>query len=162
MLITKIFFIARTSTQPHFQEIFIYSSFFINSMKLFFSNEDSVFGILIGVILIGLSGKLFNIPNIPILYGILFGLSLVLTVLDILAVFTALHRHFMITALNWINNVVDAVLELAFIAYFFKLNIPFISTVIVPHLSSPSNLFIIGIFFVVVSIFWLIAHPFID
>ena len=128
-------------------------------MKLIFPEEDSVFGIILGLIVLGLSGKYYKVPDLSLVYGIFFGISMLLTVADIFATFTRMHRHMAITVLNWLNNVADTVLDLAFISFFFKLNIPFITPTVVPYLASPSNLYIIGIFYVASNVFWIVLHP---
>lgn len=129
-------------------------------MKLIFAEEDSVFGILVGLVLIGLSGKFIALPKIPFLFGIIFGFSLILSFLDVAAIFTRLHRHFMLTAMNAVNNAVDLILELVFIAYFFHFKIPFLTPLLEPLVTTPTALLYIGFFFVGINAFWIIIHPF--
>ena len=131
-------------------------------MKLLFEEEDCVFGILVGLVLIGLSGKFIHLPKISFLYGIIFGFSLVLSFLDLASLFTRLHHHFAITALNIANNAIDIVLELLFIAYFFSFKIPFLTPFLEPLATTPAALFYIGIFFLATNIFWVIIGFFIQ
>ncbi|MFH1275508.1 MAG: hypothetical protein ABIH82_00190 [Candidatus Woesearchaeota archaeon] len=128
-------------------------------MKLIFAEEDSVYGILMGVLIIGLSGKYFNVPDLPSVWGAMFCISLLFSALDFAHAFTRFSRHIGIVILHFANIVIDIVLEVSFISMFFKFEVPFISTMTVPLLQAPETLFIVGIFYVVSNVFWVVAFP---
>ena len=130
-------------------------------MKLIFAEEDSIFGIVIGLILVGLSGKYFGLPkNLDILWGILFCVSLILSFLDFFHSFSRIHRHISLVALHWITNVIDITLEITFVALFFNMNIPLVSTMTVPLFQDMAWLLYAGAWFVVSNVFWTIMYPF--
>ena len=66
------------------------------------------------------------------------------------------------TILLFLNNAVDFVIELALAIKYLglEINLPLISEFIIPLLEEPTTLFFIGIFFIVSSVFWIIAFPF--
>jgi len=131
-------------------------------MKLIFAEEDCVYGILMGIIIVGLTGKYIKIPSWPIIYGIAFSISLILSFMDIAHSFSGMHRHPGIITLHWITIVIDMILEITFITFFFNIQIPFISTVLFSFIKNNTILFYIGVYFVVSNIFWTVASPLTD
>lgn len=128
-------------------------------MKLLFAAEDCVVGFLIGGLLIGFSGKFFNLPNWTTLWGVLFVFSLLLTVLDVIHSLTDLGwGHIFLVIFGFVTNFVDMIIEILFIIKFFDLNIGFLSF-LSPITSNPVYQLIFGIFFIVNSILWLLIWP---
>jgi len=128
-------------------------------MKFAFESEDCIYGIIIGMLVIGFSGKYFNVPNIPYLWGALFAVAVILTILDIFHTFTDLGRHPIALILVLLNNLIDGALQIAYMGKFFKFSIPKLSAFINPYLANNTYVFYIGVFFVVTSFIWLIVWP---
>lgn len=131
-------------------------------MKLFHEIEDCIIGVIVGLILIGLSGKYFQLPEWNIIWGLIFVVSLIFTILDVFYTIMDFGGHFLLIILLFINNAVDFVIELALAIKYLglEINLPLISEFIMPLLEEPTTLFFLGIFFVVSSIFWIIVFPF--
>lgn len=129
-------------------------------MKLLFEAEDCMVGIAVGILMVGLSGFYFTLPELNLLWAFVFLFSLVFTVLDVFYTFLDFGEDFLIHVLLLLNNIFDALIEVALAAKYFGLNFPYISDFINSFLDKPEVLFGLGIFFVVSSIFWLIYTPF--
>ena len=135
-------------------------------MKLLLETEDSILGILLGLLLIGLSGKYFNLPKLYTIYGIFIAAYLVLTVIDIVHTFTDLGRHFVVIFFAVLSSLIDLILGYLIMAKFLGLKaitlpfiMPFLTKYIVPLLSTESGLFSIGLFFLITNVCWLIIWP---
>lgn len=128
-------------------------------MKLFHEIEDCIIGIIAGVILIGLSGYYFSLPELGILWGLIFAASALFTVFDIINTLGDLGGHILALLILLLNNLIDIIIEIALVGKYFGFNVPYISDFIGPFLEEPFYLLIIGIFLVVSSIFWIIASP---
>ncbi len=131
-------------------------------MKLLFASEDAVLGIVLGVLIVGFSGKYFSVPSWNILWGVLFAVGVIMTVLDVFHTLADLGRHPLVVILALLNNLIDAVFELAFMAKFFGFGIPVLSGFLNPVIAEPMYLFIIGIFFIVTSVIWLVVWPMVE
>ncbi len=130
-------------------------------MKFLFDAEDCVFGLLVGYVLIGMSGIWYKLPAWPMwLWGIVFAVSLIFTLLDFANTVKELTHHPVLIALAFLNNVVDAVIELAMLAIAFSFTVPVLSPALNPYLTQPLWLMVAGIFIVVSSIFWFIMEMF--
>jgi len=134
-------------------------------MKLFFAQEDAAYGILVGLFIIGLSGRFYDISkiaNIKIIPIALFALSLFLTGLDIAHNITNLFGvHIIATSLLFINNLIDAAIEVGFLSLYTSIKVPVISNYL-SYLQDPVALFYIGVFFVVTNIIWILVYPMIQ
>lgn len=128
-------------------------------MKLIHEYEDCIVGIIIGALIIGLSGYYFNLPNWSIGWGIIFALSAIFTIFDFFFTLFDLGKKIIPIFFLFLNNIIDIVIELSLAAYYLDFNIPYISEFINPYLSDELYLLIIGIFFIASSIFWIIATP---
>ncbi len=130
-------------------------------MKFLFEAEDCVVGIIVGLILVGLSGRFFQLPGWNLLWGIIFIVSLIFTILDVTHTFTDFGGHILLIILLLLNNIIDFVIEIALAVKYLNLGItlPYVSQYM-PLLDNPLTLLILGIFFVASSIFWLITFPF--
>jgi len=132
-------------------------------MKFIFEGEDCIVGIIIGLLLVGLSGKYFTIPELsPILLGLIFIGSVIFSVLDIFHTFHDFAGHIFLIVLLFINNLIDIFIELGYIGYAFNFNVPYVSQIIGPYLLEPTYMFLFGAFFVVSSVFWLMVFPFMN
>jgi len=132
-------------------------------MKLLFSSEDCLVGLVVGAVLLGLSGKYYTLPEWNILWGILFLVSLIFTFFDVFHTFSDLPGHMFLTILLFLTNIVDFIFEVALSVKYLGLNItlPFISQYM-PLLEEPTVLFGLGVFFLASIVFWLIVTPFIS
>lgn len=130
-------------------------------MKFLFEAEDCVVGIIVGLILVGLSGRFFQLPEWNLLWGLLFLVSLIFTILDVLHTFRDFGGHILLTILLLLNNIIDFVIEIALAVKYLDLGItlPYISQYM-PLLDNPLTLLVLGIFFVASSILWLVIYPF--
>lgn len=130
-------------------------------MKFFHEIEDCIIGIIIGLLLIGLSGRYIQLPELNIIWGLLFIVSLVFTVLDVVYTFMDFGGHLLLIIILFVNNAIDLIIELALAIKYLNLEItlPLVSQ-FMPLLDNPTTLFIIGIFFIASSIFWMIVFPF--
>tara|TARA_B100001971_G_scaffold205655_1_gene223416 strand:- start:1257 stop:1718 length:462 start_codon:yes stop_codon:yes gene_type:complete len=128
-------------------------------MKFLHEIEDCIIGIIVGLILIGLSGYYFSLPGWGNLWGFIFIVSAFFTVLDVINTLKDLGGHLLALIALLLNNFIDIVLEVALAGMYLGFSIPYISDFINPFLEDPLYLLIIGIFFVVSSIFWIIASP---
>ncbi len=124
-------------------------------MKILFEYEDCIYGIIIGIILIGLSGMFFTLPDYPMVWGALFAIAAVLTILDVRHTFTDLSGHSGLIILALLNNIADFVIEIAITSKMFNFSIPYLSDALNPYLSDPTALVGIGAFFIVTSCLWI-------
>ena len=114
--------------------------------------EDMLVGILLGIVMIGASGKFFTLPyNDKLLIGFLF-LFLILAVLDIIHEIKTHEEGFFWTIFAVIWNIVEIVLVVAYILEVFKLPITIIE--IVPLIGFGGMLGA-GIFFILGNVMWL-------
>lgn len=128
-------------------------------MKLIHEYEDCFVGIIIGVLLIGLSERYFTLPDLAIVWGVLFIISALFTIFDFIFTLFDLGSKIFPLFILFLNHIIDIALEVALAAYYFNYNIPYISEFMNPFISDPFYLLIMGIFFVASSIFWIIATP---
>ncbi len=129
-------------------------------MKLLFEAEDCLVGIGIGLLIVGLSGKYYTVPEWGVLWGIAFFFSFIMTILDVIHTFSDIGGHIVMLMILFINNAADAIIEIALAAKFLGFEIPRISAFLNPFLDRPEVMLGIGIFFIISSVFWLIYFPF--
>lgn len=131
-------------------------------MKLFYAQEDSIYGLIIGLFIIGYSGLYFDISkiiSIKLIPIILFSVSLILTGLDFSHnIINMFGVHVMATSLLFLNNLIDLVIEIGFFAYFTGLKIPIIVNLL-PYLQNNSLVLYVGIFFLVSNAIWILMWP---
>ncbi len=130
-------------------------------MKLFHEMEDCIIGLLAGLILLGLSGYLIHLPEIPVLWGLLFAISALVTIFDVTFTLFDLGEKVVPLLLLFLNNIIDIIIEIALAAKYLGFSlyrIPLLET-IAYYLSEPQYLLAVGIFFVASSLFWIIATP---
>jgi len=128
-------------------------------MKMIFESEDCILGILVGLAIIGMSGKLFNLPYAKTILMVLIPIYLIVIVLDVVHEFSELSRHFMFVGSALLHNTFDIILCVAFYALFFSFNIPLISS-LTGYLSEVTILYYLGIFEVASHVVWLALSPF--
>lgn len=131
-------------------------------MKLTFAAEDTIVGIVCGLLVVGFTGKFFSLKLPGFLYAIAFAIYVIFILLDIFNELSDLTTHFGFIAFSIIHGLVDLVISLMFISYFSKLNIPLVTSKLVPLLQNESAIFYIGAYLVVGNIIWLCLYPFLD
>ena len=129
-------------------------------MKLTFEAEDTIIGIVCGILLLGLTGRFFSLKLNNYVYVIAFILFIFFIFLDIMNEFKDLTSHFKLIALSILHNLVDLAISLAFISHFTGWNIPYITPTLVPYLQNEQIVAGIGIFLIVSNVIWLITIPF--
>jgi len=111
--------------------------------------------------MIGLSGYFIYLPEINILWGLLFAVSALITLFDVTFTMFDLGEKVLPLVILLFNNVIDIVIEIVLAAKYlgFSLHaIPFLQNISY-YLSQPKYLFAVGIFFIASSLFWIIATP---
>jgi len=130
-------------------------------MKFIHEYEDCIVGLLVGIIIIGLSGMYFRLPAFPTyVWGAVMVASLLFTIFDLRHTFKELKTHRIVLILLLLNNAVDLVLEAGLAAYLFRVNIPYISYYLNPYFAQAQMLFYIGMFFIGSSVLWIIESAF--
>lgn len=120
-------------------------------MKLF-GFEDMIAGILLGIVMIGASGKFFTLPYNDLLLRIFLFLFLLLAVLDIIHEIRTLEEGLFWTIFAVVWNSVEIVIVLGYISDIFKLGfeviamLPFVGVV---------GMLGVGGFFILGNIMWM-------
>lgn len=125
-------------------------------MKFLHAAEDCIFGIIVGVVLIGLSGIYFALPDLGMAWAAVFLISFLFTLFDMRHTFSDMSGHRLMLAALIINNIIDFVIEISMAAKLLNFNIPYLSDALNPYLVDPTVLLYLGIFFIASSIFWLV------
>ncbi len=119
-------------------------------MKLF-GFEDMIAGILLGIVMIGASGKLFTLPYADKLLIILLFVFLVLAVIDIIHEIKTLEEGLFWTILAVVWNVVEVIIVIGYLAQIF--NLPFQIISFVPFIGVIGMLGT-GLFFILGNVMW--------
>jgi hypothetical protein len=128
-------------------------------MKFLHEYEDCLIGIGVGVLLIGLSGMYFKVPEIGFSWGYVFLISFAFSIFDLRHTFSDLkRRHPFMLLLILLNNAADIIIELGMGAYLLKIDVPVLSSFINPYLAQPMYLFYFGVFFIVSCLFWIFEY----
>ena len=134
-------------------------------MKFTFAAEDTIIGIICGLLLIGYTGRYFSFKLSNILYVVAFIAYVFFLILDIFNEIRDLTTHFGFILFSLIHSLVDLIIAFTLISFFSGWNIPYITSTLVPYLKGDaaiSLIFWIGIFLVVGNVIWLILYPFLD
>lgn len=131
-------------------------------MKSLFDVEDAIVGIIMGVLVLGLSGKIvsLDIGNWVVVAG--FSVFSIFIVLDVLNEIFRLDSSIVMLTTLIIHNTVDLIVSAIFISKFGGITLPLITTTLVPLLDDPNWLLGIGVFLIVGNVFWMILEPFLD
>ena len=128
-------------------------------MKLLVEIEDQLAGIAAGTMVIAFTERYFKIPYIRTLLLISLVVFFIFLILDIFYNFKDIggqHIGWMVFA--QINSLADIALVASLFSWLTKINIPYLTEMIVPYLESQAIVLAIGFFFVVGSIFWLVIY----
>lgn len=131
-------------------------------MKLLFAAEDTIIGIICGLLLIGLTGKFFSLKLSNVVYVIAFIIYSLFILLDIVNEIKDLTTHFGFIVFSLLHSLLDLGVALVVISYFSGWNIPYITSVFVPYLKNEAFIFYTGAFLVVGNGIWIMLYPFLD
>ncbi len=131
-------------------------------MKLIFAAEDTVIGIICGLLLIGLTGRFFSLKLSDAVYMAAFAIYAVFILLDIVNELRDLTTHFGFIVFSLLHSLADLVIALAFISHFSKWEIPYITSTFAPYLQNENTIFWLGIYLVIGNIVWIVLYPFLD
>ena len=131
-------------------------------MKVLFAAEDTIIGIVCGLLLIGFTGRFFSFKLSDILYVIAFIVYAFFILLDIFNELRDLTTHFGFIVFSLLHSFVDLAIAVTFISYFSGWSIPYITSTFVPYLQNEANMHYAGIFLVIGNAIWLILYPFLD
>ena len=129
-------------------------------MKLAIEAEDSIIGIICGLLLLGFTGTFFTLKLSNILYAIAFIVFIIFIVLDVVNDLRYIASYFKIVLLSIFHNLVDLAIALAFVSHFTGYDIPVITAKLVPYLQNEQVIMWAGIFLVVTNTIWLVTLPF--
>ena len=102
-------------------------------MKFIFAAEDTIAGIICGLLLIGLTGRLFSLKLSSFIYVIIFIIYSLFILLDIVNELRDLTTHFGFIMLSLLHSLADLGIALAVISHFSKWEIPYITSAFVPY-----------------------------
>ena len=128
-------------------------------MKLSFDAEDAIIGILVGLLVLGLSGKYYQMELNKWVYIIAAAAFAIFIVLDILNEIVKFESHPLTIGILVIHNLIDLVLMAALFSKFSEYSIPFVTENVVPYFGDPVALFYIGAFLAVGNALWLVTLP---
>jgi len=121
----------------------------------FLGYEDIIAGILLGIIMVGASGKFFTLPYNDLLLRVFLFLFLILAIIDIIYELKTIGEHIFFTIAAVVWNIIEILIVLWNISNIFKLNFGFIMALPVIGVL---GLFGAGIFFVFGNIMWLYLY----
>lgn len=131
-------------------------------MKFVFAAEDTIIGIICGLLLVGLTGRFFSLKLSDTIYAIAFAIYGLFILLDIFNEIRDLTTHFGFIVFSLLHSFVDLIIALAVISNFSGWSIPYITSIFVPYLQNESYVFYSGAFLVVGNVIWLVMYPFLD
>lgn len=124
-------------------------------MKFLYEIEDCIVGIIVGVLV--LSPLLLEIPYSAIIFPLAFGIFLFFNLLDIVHCVKDFSKYVKICTISIIANVIDILINLAFLSRLLDLEIPFITSRILP-LITPTTTIVIGAYFILFNLWWIITY----
>ena len=128
-------------------------------MKFAIEAEDAIIGIICGLLVITYTGKLYPLKLNEFVYVAAFVVFIIFIILDVINEFKD-WSQIGLTLLSIAHNAIDFVIALAFISHFSGLNMPYITSTLVPYLQNEQILLGAGIFLAVSNAVWLITMPF--
>ena len=131
-------------------------------MKLLFAAEDTIIGIICGLLLIGFTGRFFSLKLSGTLYLIAFIIYAFFILLDIFNEIRDLTTHFGFIVFSLLHSFMDLGISITFISHFSGWEIPYITATFVPYLQNEAMIFYAGMFLVIGNVIWLVLYPFLD
>ena len=131
-------------------------------MKFTFAAEDTIVGIICGLLLVGLTGRFFSLKLSNIVYVLAFIAYIIFLLLDIVNEVKDLTTHFGFIVFSLAHSIVDLGIAATFASYFSGWNLPYITATFVPYLKNEALIFYAGAFLVIGNVIWLCLYPFLD
>ena len=128
-------------------------------MKFAIEAEDAIIGIICGLLIITYTGKIYPLKLNEFVYVAAFAVFIIFIILDVINEFKD-WSQIGLTLLSIVHNLIDLGISLAFISHFSGLNIPYITSILVPYLQNEPIMAGAGIFLVVSNALWLLTMPF--
>ena len=128
-------------------------------MKFAIEAEDAIIGIICGLLIITYTGKIYPLKLNEFVYVAAFAVFIIFIILDVINEFKD-WSQIGLTLLSIMHNLIDLGISLAFISHFSGLNIPYITSILVPYLQNEPIMAGAGIFLVVSNALWLLTMPF--
>lgn len=128
-------------------------------MKFAIEAEDAIIGLICGLLIMTYTGKLYPLKLNGFVYVAAFAVFIIFIILDIINEFKD-WSQIGLTLLSIAHNAVDFTVSLAFISHFSGLNIPYITSILVPYLQNEPIMLGAGVFLAVSNAIWLVTMPF--
>ncbi|MBI2541207.1 hypothetical protein HYV80_00665 [Candidatus Woesearchaeota archaeon] len=128
-------------------------------MKFAIEAEDAIIGIICGLLVLAYAGRIYPLKLNNWIYVAAFAVFIIFIFLDIINEFKD-WTQIGLTLLSIAHNLIDMAISLAFISYFSGLNIPYVTSMLVPHLQNEPILLGAGIFLIATNALWLLTMPF--
>src|SRR3989338_10016356 len=119
-------------------------------MKFAIEAEDAIIGIICGLLIITYTGKIYPLKLNEFVYVAAFAVFIIFIILDVINEFKD-WSQIGLTLLSIVHNLIDLGISLAFISHFSGLNIPYITSILVPYLQNEPIMAGAGIFFLVLK-----------
>ena len=128
-------------------------------MKLLVEIEDQLAGIAAGIMVIAFTERYFKIPYSKTLLIISLIVFFIFIILDIIYNFIDVGgQHIGWMLLGLIHSLIEMVLVVSLFSWLTKINIPYLTELVVPYFENPSIVLGVGFFFVIGSLIWLIIY----
>ena len=128
-------------------------------MKLLVEIEDQLAGIAAGIMVIAFTERYFKIPYSKTLLIISLIVFFIFLILDIIYNFIDVGgQHIGWMLLGLIHSLIEMVLVVSLFSWLTKINIPYLTELVVPYFENPSIVLGVGFFFVIGSLIWLIIY----
>ena len=131
-------------------------------MKLLFAAEDTIVGIICGLLLIGLTGRFFSLKLDNGWYIIAFIVYIIVILMDFINEIRDLTTHMGFIIFSLAHGFVDLIIAAAFLSHFSGWSIPYATEIFVPYLQNEAAILWAGAFLVAGNVIWLILYPFLD
>ncbi|MBI2652802.1 hypothetical protein HYX00_05025 [Candidatus Woesearchaeota archaeon] len=128
-------------------------------MKLLVEIEDQLAGIAAGIMVIAFTERYFKIPYSKTLLIISLIVFFIFLILDIIYNFIDVGgQHIGWMLLGLIHSLIEMALVASLFSWLIKINIPYLTELVVPYFDNPSIVLGVGFFFVIGSLIWLVIY----
>ena len=128
-------------------------------MKLLVEIEDQLAGIAAGIMVIAFTERYFKIPYSKTLLIISLIVFFIFIILDIIYNFIDVGgQHIGWMLLGLIHSLIEMALVASLFSWLIKINMPYLTELVVPYFENPSIVLGVGFFFVIGSLVWLIIY----
>lgn len=124
-------------------------------MKLLYELEDSVVGIIVGILILMYAGLVsFKLPYFEFAFPAAIIIFLVMNLLDVVYFIKDMHENLKLSLISFVINIVDILINLGFLSLLFRVQIPFISEKINP-LINEQTMPLIACYLIFVNFIWI-------